>query len=257
MPRLHLCIANKILCSGVSAVQSKWLPYTHINETLMDKRLTSTVNMRASQDFFCQYWALTGIANPNSAHILTVVLKYWLFFRLDNIGLMSGISNVENYSSLSFSWCPCVVPYTHNVCFSAAGYQHVPSWVWVAAGIFNFLAYTLGEFWPLQLHVACFYFYCTFFFPSYSWEVEKLTGKCSAPRKLKGPYSVFVLDVYFIEWGTQTPVFLFLLQLDCLYALMLHLIALHFHFFRSISNWNHKSYQTICNLNQIKLHLSV
>uniref|UniRef100_A0A3Q4HVU3 Selenoprotein I n=1 Tax=Neolamprologus brichardi TaxID=32507 RepID=A0A3Q4HVU3_NEOBR len=28
---------------------------------------------------------------------------------------------------------------------SSAGYQHVPSWVWVAAGIFNFLAYTLGD----------------------------------------------------------------------------------------------------------------
>lgn len=34
---------------------------------------------------------------------------------------------------------------TYDVCVSAAGHEHVPSWVWVAAGIFNFLAYTLGE----------------------------------------------------------------------------------------------------------------
>lgn len=34
------------------------------------------------------------------------------------------------------------------VCVSVAGHEHVPSWVWVAAGLFNFLAYTLGESGP-------------------------------------------------------------------------------------------------------------
>ncbi|KTF73255.1 hypothetical protein cypCar_00029083, partial [Cyprinus carpio] len=28
---------------------------------------------------------------------------------------------------------------------SGEGRTHVPSWVWIAAGLFNFLAYTLGK----------------------------------------------------------------------------------------------------------------
>lgn len=43
-----------------------------------------------------------------------------------------------------------MVLYIYIMCVSAAGHEHVPSWVWVAAGIFNFLAYTLGESSPLQ-----------------------------------------------------------------------------------------------------------
>lgn len=40
--------------------------------------------------------------------------------------------------------CVCLL-HIYIICVSAAGYEHVPSLVWVAAGIFNFLAYTLGE----------------------------------------------------------------------------------------------------------------
>lgn len=32
----------------------------------------------------------------------------------------------------------------------------MPSWVWVAAGLFNFLAYTLGESGPLQVLCVVF-----------------------------------------------------------------------------------------------------
>lgn len=39
----------------------------------------------------------------------------------------------------------CGVLYIYIMCVSAAGHEHVPSWVWVLAGFFNFLAYTLGE----------------------------------------------------------------------------------------------------------------
>lgn len=42
------------------------------------------------------------------------------------------------------------------VCVSVAGHEHVPSWVWVAAGLFNFLAYTLGESGPLQAQSVVF-----------------------------------------------------------------------------------------------------
>lgn len=41
-------------------------------------------------------------------------------------------------------------------CVSVAGHEHVPSWVWVAAGLFNFLAYTLGESGPLQFQYIVF-----------------------------------------------------------------------------------------------------
>lgn len=43
------------------------------------------------------------------------------------------------------------------VCVSVAGHEHVPSWVWVAAGLFNFLAYTLGESGPLQVQSVVFW----------------------------------------------------------------------------------------------------
>lgn len=46
---------------------------------------------------------------------------------------------------VSFSLCLCGMLHIYIICVSAAGHEHVPSWVWVAAGIFNFLAYTLGE----------------------------------------------------------------------------------------------------------------
>lgn len=49
-----------------------------------------------------------------------------------------------SYFLLKFCWAD-VVLYIYIMCVSAAGQEHVPSWVWVAAGIFNFLAYTLGE----------------------------------------------------------------------------------------------------------------
>lgn len=46
--------------------------------------------------------------------------------------------------------------YIYIVCVSVAGHEHVPSWVWVAAGLFNFLAYTLGESRPLQVLCVVF-----------------------------------------------------------------------------------------------------
>lgn len=59
------------------------------------------------------------------------------------------------YFLLKFCWAD-VVLYIYIVCVSAAGQEHVPSWVWVAAGIFNFLAYTLGESSPLQAMCVAF-----------------------------------------------------------------------------------------------------
>lgn len=59
---------------------------------------------------------------------------------------MKSVRKVEiQYSNLQAVYL-CGVLCFHIICVSAAGHEHVPSWVWVAAGIFNFLAYTLGEF---------------------------------------------------------------------------------------------------------------
>lgn len=35
--------------------------------------------------------------------------------------------------------------FTFGLYFSAPGHNHVPSWVWIVAGLLNFTAYTLGE----------------------------------------------------------------------------------------------------------------
>lgn len=61
------------------------------------------------------------------------------------------------------------------VCVSVAGHEHVPSWVWVAAGLFNFLAYTLGESGPLQAQSVVF---------------------CPASMGLQGPFSALECLLY-------------------------------------------------------------
>lgn len=72
---------------------------------------------------------------------------------------------------------------TYDVCVSAAGHEHVPSWVWVAAGIFNFLAYTLGECSSCHPYVIVCVTFTQRFFLSLSfsllWHCKRLRANSS------------------------------------------------------------------------------
>ncbi|XP_029510094.1 ethanolaminephosphotransferase 1-like [Oncorhynchus nerka] len=82
-------------------------------------------------------------SNPLSVYVMhpfwnsvVKVMPRWLAPNL--ITFTGFMFLVFNFLMLSF--------YDYHFDASAEGYTHVPSWVWVAAGLFNFLAYTLGEY---------------------------------------------------------------------------------------------------------------
>ncbi|XP_060793602.1 ethanolaminephosphotransferase 1 isoform X2 [Neoarius graeffei] len=78
--------------------------------------------------------------NPLSIYVMhpfwnsmVKILPTWLAPNL--ITFTGFMFLVLNFAILSF--------YDFDFYASAAGHSHVPSWVWIAAGLFNFLAYTL------------------------------------------------------------------------------------------------------------------
>uniref|UniRef100_A0AAX7TPG9 Ethanolaminephosphotransferase 1 n=1 Tax=Astatotilapia calliptera TaxID=8154 RepID=A0AAX7TPG9_ASTCA len=79
-------------------------------------------------------------SNPLSIYVMhpfwNLVVKFLPTWLAPNLITFTGFMFlVLNFLMLAF--------YDFDFNASSAGYQHVPSWVWVAAGIFNFLAYTL------------------------------------------------------------------------------------------------------------------
>uniref|UniRef100_A0A3B3DVR3 Ethanolaminephosphotransferase 1 n=1 Tax=Oryzias melastigma TaxID=30732 RepID=A0A3B3DVR3_ORYME len=78
--------------------------------------------------------------NPLSVYVMhpfwNSVVKFLPTWLAPNLITFTGFMFlVLNFVMLAF--------YDFNFTASSAGHEHVPSWVWVAAGIFNFLAYTL------------------------------------------------------------------------------------------------------------------
>lgn len=78
--------------------------------------------------------------NPLSVYVMhpfwNFVVKFLPTWLAPNLITFTGFMLlVLNFLMLSF--------YDFDFTASSAGHVHVPSWVWVAAGIFNFLAYTL------------------------------------------------------------------------------------------------------------------
>uniref|UniRef100_A0A665VUR6 Ethanolaminephosphotransferase 1 n=2 Tax=Echeneis naucrates TaxID=173247 RepID=A0A665VUR6_ECHNA len=79
-------------------------------------------------------------SNPLSIYVMhpfwNFVVKFLPTWLAPNLITLTGFMFlVLNFLMLAF--------YDFDFTASAAGHEHVPSWVWVAAGIFNFLAYTL------------------------------------------------------------------------------------------------------------------
>lgn len=79
-------------------------------------------------------------SNPLSVYVMhpfwNFVVKFLPTWLAPNLITFTGFMFlVLNFLMLAF--------YDFDFNASAAGHEHVPSWVWVAAGIFNFLAYTL------------------------------------------------------------------------------------------------------------------
>ncbi|XP_008294533.1 ethanolaminephosphotransferase 1 isoform X1 [Stegastes partitus] len=79
-------------------------------------------------------------SNPLSVYVMhpfwNFVVKFLPTWLAPNLITFTGFMFlVLNFLMLAF--------YDFDFTASAAGHEHVPSWVWVAAGIFNFLAYTL------------------------------------------------------------------------------------------------------------------
>lgn len=83
--------------------------------------------------------------------VITAEVIQWVYmciafsFRWAEL-LSTFVWSQKNWNSNLLAVYVCGVEYFHFIYVPAAGHDHVPSWVWVAAGIFNFLAYTLGEF---------------------------------------------------------------------------------------------------------------
>uniref|UniRef100_A0AAY4CG94 Ethanolaminephosphotransferase 1 n=1 Tax=Denticeps clupeoides TaxID=299321 RepID=A0AAY4CG94_9TELE len=136
--------------------------------------------------------------NPLSIYVMhpfwnsvVKVLPTWLAPNL--ITFTGFMFLVLNFLILSF--------YDFDFYASAQGYSHVPSWVWVAAGLFNFLAYTLdgvdgkqarrtnsstplGELFDHGLDSwACVFFVCS---------VYSVFGR--------GESGVGVVTLYFLLW---------------------------------------------------------
>uniref|UniRef100_A0A673ZS05 Ethanolaminephosphotransferase 1 n=1 Tax=Salmo trutta TaxID=8032 RepID=A0A673ZS05_SALTR len=137
-------------------------------------------------------------SNPLSVYVMhpfwnsvVKVMPRWLAPNL--ITFTGFMFLVFNFLMLSF--------YDYHFDASAEGYSHVPSWVWVAAGLFNFLAYTLdgvdgkqarrtnsstplGELFDHGLDSwACVFFVAT---------VYSIFGR--------GPSGVGVATLYYILW---------------------------------------------------------
>ncbi|XP_077567166.1 ethanolaminephosphotransferase 1 [Stigmatopora nigra] len=79
-------------------------------------------------------------SNPLSVYIMhpfwNFLVKFFPKWLAPNLITFTGFMFlVVNFLMLAF--------YDFDFNASAAGHDHVPSWVWVTAGIFNFLAYTL------------------------------------------------------------------------------------------------------------------
>uniref|UniRef100_A0A3Q0REM3 Ethanolaminephosphotransferase 1 n=1 Tax=Amphilophus citrinellus TaxID=61819 RepID=A0A3Q0REM3_AMPCI len=79
-------------------------------------------------------------SNPLSIYVMhpfwNFVVKFLPTWLAPNLITFTGFMFlVLNFLMLAF--------YDFDFNASSAGHEHVPSWVWVAAGIFNFLAYTL------------------------------------------------------------------------------------------------------------------
>uniref|UniRef100_A0A8C7P6J8 Ethanolaminephosphotransferase 1 n=1 Tax=Oncorhynchus mykiss TaxID=8022 RepID=A0A8C7P6J8_ONCMY len=144
----------------------------------------------------CSYSAVDS--NPLSVYVMhpfwnsvVKVMPRWLAPNL--ITFTGFMFLVFNFLMLSF--------YDYHFDASAEGYTHVPSWVWVAAGLFNFLAYTLdgvdgkqarrtnsstplGELFDHGLDSwACVFFVAT---------VYSIFGR--------GPSGVGVATLYYILW---------------------------------------------------------
>ncbi|XP_032398400.1 ethanolaminephosphotransferase 1 isoform X2 [Etheostoma spectabile] len=137
-------------------------------------------------------------SNPLSVYVMhpfwNFVVKFLPTWLAPNLITFTGFMFlVLNFFMLAF--------YDFDFTASAAGHVHVPSWVWVAAGIFNFLAYTLdgvdgkqarrtnsstplGELFDHGLDSwACIFFVAT---------VYSIFGR--------GESGVAVLTLYYILW---------------------------------------------------------
>ncbi|XP_019721100.1 ethanolaminephosphotransferase 1 [Hippocampus comes] len=137
-------------------------------------------------------------SNPLSVYVMhpfwNFVVKFLPKWLAPNLITFTGFMFlVVNFLMLAF--------YDYDFNASAVGHQHVPSWVWVTAGIFNFLAYTLdgvdgkqarrtnsstplGELFDHGLDSwACIFFVAT---------VYSIFGR--------GPSGVGVATLYYILW---------------------------------------------------------
>uniref|UniRef100_A0A3Q2XCR6 Ethanolaminephosphotransferase 1 n=1 Tax=Hippocampus comes TaxID=109280 RepID=A0A3Q2XCR6_HIPCM len=138
-------------------------------------------------------------SNPLSVYVMhpfwnfVVKVRNTLWLAPNLITFTGFMFLVVNFLMLAF--------YDYDFNASAVGHQHVPSWVWVTAGIFNFLAYTLdgvdgkqarrtnsstplGELFDHGLDSwACIFFVAT---------VYSIFGR--------GPSGVGVATLYYILW---------------------------------------------------------
>ncbi|KAG7244305.1 hypothetical protein INR49_004445 [Caranx melampygus] len=187
----------KLLRPGLHRHLSLSGMYTHTHKCVSGKdgaiRLASRALMKKSTDRGLHYKGNTiietepevdetlqqveetpAIPVPEPVNICETFLPTWLAPNL--ITFTGFMFLVLNFLMLAF--------YDFDFYASAAGHEHVPSWVWVAAGIFNFLAYTLGELFDHGLDSwACIFFVAT---------VYSIFGR--------GESGVGVATLYYILW---------------------------------------------------------
>uniref|UniRef100_A0A8C5I0E7 Ethanolaminephosphotransferase 1 n=1 Tax=Gouania willdenowi TaxID=441366 RepID=A0A8C5I0E7_GOUWI len=145
------------------------------------------------------FWNFDAVdSNPLSVYVMhpfwNLVVKFLPTWLAPNLITFTGFMFlVWNFLMLAF--------YDFDFTASSVGHEHVPSWVWVSAGIFNFLAYTLdgvdgkqarrtnsstplGELFDHGLDSwACFFFVAT---------VYSIFGR--------GESGVGVATLYYILW---------------------------------------------------------